>query len=207
MTNTPTNTTTQTYTPTNTETAVPTGTPTYTPTVTRTHTPVVTATPSATAILVGHVAWHGRPAQPNALQQMPVTLTLKLGTTEVDYTAQTTDSYGFFTVSLGSLVNGNYTWRVKGPKYLANLGEVTLAGAPLINVEMGTLRSGDCNNDNIVSILDLNIVKNSYGKRLGDVNYDPRADLNGDNVITTLDFTLLRTSFGLGGADPAGPSR
>src|SRR4051794_35774860 len=29
--------------------------------------------------LVGHVTWQGHPAQPNALQQMPITITLKLG--------------------------------------------------------------------------------------------------------------------------------
>src|SRR5207244_11268299 len=37
------------------------------------------------AMVVGHVNWQGRPAQPNSLQQLPVSLTLRSGTTEVNY--------------------------------------------------------------------------------------------------------------------------
>ena len=95
------------------------GTPTAgaTSTATRTPTPAVTATrtttPSARSLIV-HVVWEGRPAQPNALQQLPVTLTLKSASTEVNFPSATTDASGFFTVSVASLPNGTYNWRVKG---------------------------------------------------------------------------------------------
>src|SRR5215218_5166437 len=69
--------------------------------------------------LVGHVTWQGRPDQPHPLQQLPITLTLKSGGTMVDYPVQTTDANGYFTVNVAGL-SGASSWRVKGPKYLAN---------------------------------------------------------------------------------------
>src|SRR5262249_4891999 len=111
-------------------TATPTSPPTNTPIPTETDTPIPTATntptftplstatdtPTPQAILVGHVTWQGRPSQPNPLQQVPITLTLKQGTTEVNYPAQATDAFGFFTVSVASMPGGLYNWRVKDPK-------------------------------------------------------------------------------------------
>src|SRR5436190_2082110 len=72
--------------------------PTATATITRTATPE--------PLLVGHVTWQGRPAQPDPLQHLPVTLTLKLGGAEVNYPGQTTDANGTFTTSLAGLSPG-----------------------------------------------------------------------------------------------------
>src|SRR5207237_5985884 len=68
------------------------------PTPTATGTPTLTDTPSATStatatdtpipMLVGHVNWEARPAQPNSLQELPITLTLQSRTTETDYPSQ-----------------------------------------------------------------------------------------------------------------------
>jgi hypothetical protein len=164
-----------------------------------------TPTPTNTPIIVGHAAWQGPPAQPNALQQLPITLTLKLGTTEVDYPAQTTDANGFFTVSVGSLLNGTYNWRAKGPKYLANSGLITITGAQSTSVDIGLMRVGDCNNDNNITVTDFIIEKSSFGKGQGDPGYDPRADFDGNNRVNVTDFNLLRGNFGQGGAPPIGP--
>src|SRR2546423_6560018 len=102
---------------------------------------VIRIVPSTNNVLVGHVTWQGRPAQPSASQQLPITLTLKSGTTEVNYPVQTTDASGFFTVSVGSLPLGTYGWLVKGPDgvvktqatdppgFLANTGTLTLTAA------------------------------------------------------------------------------
>src|SRR5262249_10323749 len=141
-TSTPTSTSVSTFTP----TAIPSNTPTntFTPTTAPTNTPIPTNTPAT--ILVGHVTWQGRPAQPNTLQQLAITLTLKSGTTEVNYPSQNTDASGFFT-QVVTLPNGSYDWRVKDPKYLANSGTVTLSGAAQTNMDMGLMRVGDCNND------------------------------------------------------------
>ncbi len=165
-------------------------------------TPTPTDTPVPASELVGHVTWQGRPAQPNALQQVPITLTLKMDVTEVNYAVQNTDSSGFFTVSVAGLTSGTYNWRVKNPKYLANSGQIALAGDPTTQVEMGLMRAADANNDNLVNATDFNVMKVTFGKGIGDPNYDARADFNGDNVVNATDFNLLKVNFGQGGAPP-----
>ncbi len=160
--------------------------------------PAVVATPA----LAGHVTWQGRPAQPNPLQQLPITLTLKLGTMEVNYSTQATSANGFFTVPVHTLPNGTYDWRVKGPKFLSNSGTVQLTGSPMTSVEMGTMRTGDCNNDNMVNVADFNILKVTFGKGVGDPGYDDRADFNGDQAVNVADFNMLKVTFGQGGTPP-----
>src|SRR5207247_517029 len=81
--------------------APPTLTPTPSPTSTPTFTAIQTPTPTANATntpscqLIGHVIWQGPSPYPGLRQQLPITLTLKLGATEVNYPAQATDSGGF----------------------------------------------------------------------------------------------------------------
>lgn len=156
----------------------------------------------AQSALTGHVTWQGRPAQPNALQQLPISLTLKLGATEVNFTSQTTSAGGAFTVPVQTLPSGTYEWRVKGPKFLANSGSVQLSGSPITSVEMGLMRTGDATNDNAVNVADFNIVKVSFGKGIGDPGYDDRADFNGDQAVNVTDFNLLKVTFGQGGSPP-----
>src|SRR5205085_1663343 len=126
-------------------------------------TPAETASPTPTvtpaSALDGHVTWDGRPSQPSPLQQLPISLTLRLltGGPNIDYPLQTTDQNGHFSVSVSGLSAGDYYWRVKGPQYLANAGTLTLSGAPLTQVEMGLMRAGDSNGDNVVNTVDFTI--------------------------------------------------
>lgn len=204
-TNTPTYTFTQTHTPTYTptDTPVPTDTPTFTPPFTSTP----TDTPAATPVLVGHVFWQGRPAQPHARQALPITVTLRLqsGGPYYDYTGLTTDASGFFTIPMGALLNGLYNIRVKDPKYLASSTSLNLTGASVTNVELGTQLAGDADNNNVVNATDFSIMKNTFGKGPGDPGYDDRADFDGNQVVNTTDFSILKGSFGSGGSLPLKP--
>ncbi len=184
-----------------------------------------TPTPTPVPALIGHVVWQGPPIQPDPRQQLPITLTLKLGNNETDYPVQTTDSNGYFAVSLFGLPTGTYNWRAKGPKYLANSGTVQINGLkvegyklkavlprlstfnlqPSTLVEMGLMRGGDASNDNAVSSPDFNIVKATFGKSQGDPGYDPRADFTNDNAVNLPDFNVLKINFGQGGAPPISP--
>lgn len=193
----------------------PTATPTTPPTNTRiptaTPTSTFTGTPTATvsAILVGHVTWQGPPAQPNIRQQLPITLTLRLGPNpEVEYTGLTTDASGFFMVPVSTLPSGTYNWRVKGPQYLATCGTVALSGVPTTQQEMGLQSAGDCNNNNVVNITDFNILKNTFALSSGHSGFDARADFNGDGVVSVTDFSLLKNNFDQAGCSPIlGPNR
>ncbi|MFL5732975.1 MAG: dockerin type I domain-containing protein [Chloroflexia bacterium] len=194
-------------------------TPTRTSTSTSTPMPTRTSTrtPAPASILVGHVMWQSRPAQPSGLQQIPITLTLKSGATEVNYPAQTTTAGGYFTVSVSALPNRAYNWRVKSaqqgagpldynPGFLAVSGTLTLAGAPVTNVEMGLQRSGDADNSNVVSASDFAILKAAFGKSMGQAGYDNRADFTGETVVNSSDFTALKANFGFGGAGSISPN-
>ena len=180
-----------------------TGCASYTLTVNGVGTCPATPTPTPSSVLVGHVTWQGRPAQPNSLQQLPITLTLKSGTTEVNYPSTTTDANGRFTVTTG-LPNGMYNYRVKDPKYLANGGTVALASGTN-SAEMGLMHAGDCNDDNVVNVQDFNILKATFGRQAGDPGYDDRADWTGEHLVNIQDFGLLRGNFGTSGAPPISP--
>ncbi len=193
--------------------ATPTPTRTVTVTPTLTQTPTNTPTPHS---LVGHVSWQGRTVG-SAAYQAPISLTLKAGATEVNYPVQNTDTSGFFTVSLGALNIGNYQFRAKGPNgtanlpansppgYLAVTGTFTLSNVPITQVEMGLMKAGDANNDNIITALDFNILKSAYGKGVGQLGYDSRADFDGSQVVTVQDFNLLKNNYGLPGGGPIAP--
>jgi hypothetical protein len=139
---------------------------------------------------------------------LPVTLTLRLqtGGPDNEYSG-TTDASGFFTVPVSTLPNGDYFWRVKAPIYLASSGPVTLAGAPVANVEMGVQPAGDADNSNVVDAIDFTIVRSTFGKSSGQPGYDARADFDGDQAVGVTDFALLKGNFGRGGAPPILPAR
>jgi hypothetical protein len=206
VTRTPTNTATPTRTisptvsPTNTPTITPVNTPTPAPTDTATATPTITLTPlPGGANLLGHVTWIGS-TQPNARQAQTITLSICLvsgGPTSTFNTA--TDTTGFFTLSLGTLPSGTYNWRDKGFRSLANGGTLVLASGD-ISQEMGAQRGGDATNDNLVTTLDFNILKGTFGKGLGDPGYDGRADFDNSTTVNTSDFNFQKTNFGQGGA-------
>src|SRR5207244_2127838 len=64
-----------------------------------------TSTPTNTPgpLMVGHITWQGRPAPPDTRQQVPVSVRLSLGSNQINYSDISTDQYGFFTVTVGSL--------------------------------------------------------------------------------------------------------
>jgi tartrate-resistant acid phosphatase type 5 len=225
LTATRTRTPTRTSTPTQLPTASPTPSHTITPVSTATEISTPTQTPVSEPALVGHVTWQGRPAQPHNLQQMPITLTLKLGETETNYPTETTDAGGYFTVSLAGLPAGTYDWRAKGPMFLANAGTVRmevlqmgriqtsnlqtfqLSDLPTTSLEIGLMVAGDATDDNTIDVLDFNLLKGAFGWSVGDPSFDGRADFSGDGTIDVLDFNLLKGSFGSSGAPPLAPVR
>jgi hypothetical protein len=167
--------------------------------------PLATATATPTrppAALVGHVSWQGRPAQPDPLNQLPLSLTLQLGTAVTTYPNQQTDASGFFTVPVTTLPNGVYTWWAKGTSWLASGGSLTLAGAPVTQQEMGLQLAGDVDNGNQVDINDFTFLRATFGLVCGNGGYDGRADFTGNCVVDTSDFTLLRGNFGQTGPPP-----
>jgi hypothetical protein len=214
-TKTPTNTASATRTATTSPTSKSTSTPPYAATAsktavvvnTSTYTPTSTRTPASGVLLVGHIDWQGipQPNHRNTTETLTLTLRLNSGGPLIQYGNMTTDAAGYLTVPVGSLAAGTYDYRAKGPRNLANGGSVTLAGAPVTNLEMGLMASGDANNDNVVNATDFAILRSTFGKPFCFcTDYDPRADFNNSDSVDVTDFTLLKGNFGHEGVPPIG---
>jgi hypothetical protein len=160
--------------------------PTSTPTVTPTRT--ATATPGG--MIIGHITWQGS-TQPDARQVQTAVLTVCAGSL-LTYTI-TTDASGNFTQAV-NLPDGTYNWRIKNVRTLTNGGSLTMTGGTATQ-EMGVMRAGDANNDNVVNATDFAILKNAFGG-----SSDLRADFDNNGVVNSIDFNLLRVNFGTAGA-------
>jgi hypothetical protein len=71
-------------------------------------------------------------------------------------------------------------------------GVVLVAGRN--DLDLGTLREGDANNDDRVSIIDFSILAAGFSPL-----YDARADFNQDGSVTIIDFSRLAQNFGVQG--------
>ena len=118
----------------------------------------------------------------------------------MNYPNQQTDASGVFTVPVGTLPFGTYTWWVKGPQFLASSGAVDLNGALTTTQGMGLQRAGDVNNDNFCDILDLDLLLGAFDSISTSVNWDAAADCNCDGAIDILDLDLLLGNFDMEGA-------
>lgn len=50
---------------------------------------------------------------------------------------------------------------------------------------------GDVNDDNVVNCLDIDLVKASLGRAVGESGFNPNADLNNDGVIDIRDLAVV----------------
>jgi len=160
-------------------------------------------------IIEGTVHLQGRPAPPAPPWSVPLVVTLHdPGNLTPAYTYNvTTDASGHFTFT--HAVSGTYVCdiRVKNSHTLRNVkSNVTLV--PDGNaLDFGTLREGDANNDNYVSLIDFSILATTYDKGSGQAGFDPRADFNENDWIEIADFSLLATNYDTHGDFPAAMTR
>jgi hypothetical protein len=161
-----------------------------------TPTPIPPTSTPTSATLNGTLALQGRVSGTTAVSGQ-VTVTFLIGTTPAGTLMTTLASDGTF--SLSGMTPGVYTVRIKHAQYLAAAQSVTLtAGVNAVN--FGTLRAGDANDDNRVTLVDFSLISGMFNRRAGDAGYDARADLNGDGAVTLVDFSLLAGNFNQVGA-------
>jgi hypothetical protein len=67
------------------------------------------------------------------------------------------------------------------------------------NVDL-TLRNGDCDNDNVVSIFDYIEISNAFDSVVGDALYSVGADLDGDGAVSIFDYIIMSEHFDQMGA-------
>jgi alpha-tubulin suppressor-like RCC1 family protein len=96
--------------------------------------------------------------------------------------------------SLGGMPQKSYTLHIKGSRYLAKNLSIDLTNGSVSGLTT-TLRPGDINNDNKVSIADLGLLADAFGSTPASPNWNASADLNGDGKVDILDLGLLADSF------------
>lgn len=64
-----------------------------------------------------------------------------------------------------------------------------------------SLRNGDIDADNEVTLFDFGALVSAFGSMPGDPNWNPNADLDGDEEVTLFDFGVLVRNFGAIGDD------
>jgi len=139
-------------------------------------------TEGAGTTLDGHVGLAGKPAT-----NITVRLFTPDTTTEVDNVTDTTDSSGNFTVSLS--VSGTKDIAVIGQTSLSNLVEDVDLSVPG-RVDFGALVEGDSNNDDKVTLTDLNNVLTFYGTT------DPNEDFDRSGKVGLTDLNVVLTNYG-----------
>jgi hypothetical protein len=97
---------------------------------------------------------------------------------------------------LNDIAAGTYDMAAKGSKWLRQKqSNVVVQSGATANVDFN-LRGGDANNSNSVNVLDLNILKGTYGKSEGQQGYDERADFNNSDSVNVLDLNILKGNYG-----------
>lgn len=104
---------------------------------------------------------------------------------------------GAFTVQ-GPPADGDWDVKIQGRTWLAaTVGTVNiqfLGGGTVVGT--GTLKNGDCDGDNEVTLADFGILSAAFGAVVGDANWNLQADLDRDNEVTLADFGILSANFG-----------
>jgi len=164
-----------------------------------------TATDGIYPIIHGTVHLQGRPAPPAPSWSIPLDVVLECsgGTLPGVYPyATTTDQQGIFVITHAISYTSICDIRVKNPHTLRNVKYGVTLNAGDNNIDFGTLREGDANNDNRVSLVDFSILATAYDTGPADAHWDARADFNENDWIEIADFSLLATNYDRSGDIP-----
>src|SRR5262249_52649411 len=61
----------------------------------------------------------------------------------------------------------------------------------LVSLQPGSTMLGDVNADGKNECADIAIIEAAFGKRVGQVGYQARADVNGDSVVNIIDLSMV----------------
>jgi hypothetical protein len=110
---------------------------------------------------------------------------------------------GSIKLNMDGLPDGIYQVWVKSPRFLAAQVDLKYS-AGTGSAELGTLKAGDADNNNVITVGDFMIVRATFGKAVGDPGYDERADFNYDDRVNIQDVNLMRNNMGLAGPERPG---
>jgi len=102
------------------------------------------------------------------------------------------DAQGRFEVD--SPLSGPVRVRVKAPTWLAESRSVVVGPTGAAFGE-ATLRNGDVDGDDVVTVFDFDRLSRAFDAATGDPAWDAAADLDGDGAVTVFDFDILSRNF------------
>jgi hypothetical protein len=149
---------------------------------------------SANATISGAITLNGCV---NAAQALTLTFRPTDGSGDITKTV-TLNADGTF--SLAGIPRKSYTLHIKGSKWLAQNMAVDASGGDIAGVT-ATLRPGDINNDNKVTIADLVLLADAFNTTPASPHWNASTDLNCDGKVNIADLGLLADNFGKSG-DP-----
>ena len=107
----------------------------------------------------------------------------------------TTNNTGVFTIT--GLTPGTYDIGIKGGTGLSELvTNVTLTAGNTSVVDFGTIRVGDANKDDYITVADRTLLYGGWGTKAGDPGWRPYCDFNNDGYLTVADRTLMYGNWG-----------
>ncbi len=152
--------------------------------------------PLPTAQISGKAAIQGRT---NHAETINLELRAPGGLTALKTFQVTTTSDGSYTLT--NIPEGTHDLTAKS----ANTLRAKQVNIPVVDGQITSginfdLLGGDCDNNNVVSGVDLAILRAAYGAKTGDPKWDIRSDFNGNGQIDGVDLSILRSNYGKSGA-------
>jgi len=113
---------------------------------------------------------------------------------------RSSDNTGLLVITTGR-VNGTYDVIVDSVTALSELaGGVDLTVGTTATAVFGTIRVGDANGDDYITVADRTLLYGGWGGAKCDVDFRAYCDFNNDGYITVADRTLLYSNWGEAGA-------
>jgi hypothetical protein len=109
--------------------------------------------------------------------------------------SDTTNSAGNFEID--QLKNGSYDVEANALLYLPNCITTPVNSGQVTGLAATTLRGGDANNDEQISIGDATLIGTNFGLDVPPGDAD--ADINTDGRVNIQDLAILGSNFGLNG--------
>lgn len=97
-------------------------------------------------------------------------------------------------------LRGTYDLAIKGPHWLRVVKTIVITDTGATTPTY-SLRNGDVDGDNEVTIGDYALLSTAFGSTPGDPNWNPLADLDGDDEVSIGDYAVMSAEFGAMGDD------